>query len=318
MLLLCMHSRKRMYRQDERLIIVLIVISFICVLLFWSFLSYRRQVRIICRHVSFIKEHMTNMQLYKAMPYRELQNLLDEINEMLTRVKATKIESVRSEKSFKETITNLSHDIRTPLTSLDGYVQLMNEAKTDDEREQYLAVVRGRIKSLKEMLEELFTYTKLQNDSYDFEVNKIDFSKIVYDTVLSFYYDFEKINIEPEISFAEGEYYIIGNEGVVQRVLQNIIKNALIHGTKKFKIMLYEEEDKICFCCQNGVTNKEEVDIDRVFTRFYKADVARSKHSSGLGLAIAKGFVERMNGDIQAGFLEDVFYIQIRFDKVDL
>ncbi len=256
------------------------------------------------------------MQLYKSMPYQELQRLVDEINEMLTRVKKTEIESIRSEKQFKETITNLSHDIRTPLTSLDGYVQLMNEAKSEEERDQYLSVVRVRINSLKDMLEELFTYTKLQNDSYELEVSKIDFSKVVYDTSLSFYNDFKEKNIEPEIDFIDGMHFVIGNENAAERILQNIIRNALLHGTKSLKLRLFEKNGRICFQCLNGVANKEEIDIDMVFTRFYKADVARSKQSSGLGLAIAKGFVERMNGDIKASFVDDQFCVEVTFEEV--
>lgn len=298
------------------MIIALIAVSIIYIILLLGFLFYRRQVRTICRHVSFIKDNTTNMQLYKSMPYQELQRLVDEINEMLTRVKKTEIESIRSEKQFKETITNLSHDIRTPLTSLDGYVQLMNEAKSEEERDQYLSVVRVRINSLKDMLEELFTYTKLQNDSYELEVSKIDFSKVVYDTSLSFYNDFKEKNIEPEIDFIDGMHFVIGNENAAERILQNIIRNALLHGTKSLKLRLFEKNGRICFQCLNGVANKDEIDIDMVFTRFYKADVARSKQSSGLGLAIAKGFVERMNGDIKASFVDDQFCVEVTFEEV--
>lgn len=298
------------------MVIALIIVSFICVLLLTQIISYRRQVKKICRHVSFIKENLTNMQLYKTTPYGEMQELVDEVNEVLIKVKQSEVEHIRAEKRFKETITNLSHDIRTPLTSLDGYIQLMNEAKTDEEREQYMAVVRNRITNLKNMLEELFTFTKLQNDNYEFEMSKLDYSKLVFDTTLSFYNDFKEKNIEPEIEFDEEKVSVMGNEGAVTRVLQNIIKNALTHGTKKLKLRMWQQDGKVHFTCANGVENPEEIDIDMVFTRFYKADVARSKKSSGLGLAIAKGFVERMKGDIKASLVDDEFSIEVVFDTI--
>lgn len=298
------------------MVIALIIVSFICVLLLIQLISYRRQVRLICRHVSFIKENLTNMQLYKTTPYGEMKELVDEVNEVLIKVKQTEIEHIRSEKRFKETITNLSHDIRTPLTSLDGYIQLMNEARTDEEREQYMAVVRNRISNLKNMLEELFTFTKLQNDNYEIEMSKLDFSKLVFDTTLSFYNDFKEKSIEPEIEFDEEKVMMNGNEGAVTRVLQNVIKNALTHGTDKLKLRMWQQDGKIHFSCFNGVERPEEINIDMVFTRFYKADVARSKKSSGLGLAIAKGFVERMNGEITASLVENEFGIEVVFDKL--
>ena len=102
---------------------------------------------------------------------------------------------------IKETVTNLSHDIRTPLTSLDGYFQLLSQAETPEEREHYIAVIRERISSLKWMPEELFTFTRLQDESYDLSLEQMDFGKCVYDTAFSFYDDFQRKGVRPEISF---------------------------------------------------------------------------------------------------------------------
>lgn len=110
---------------------------------------------------------------------------------------------------MKETITNLSHDIRTPLTSLDGYFQLLSQSESEEEQQHYIAVIQSRIISLKDMLEELFTYTKLQNESYEIALEPVDFGKCVFDTVFSFYDEFQKKGIKPEIDFCEGHFSIL-------------------------------------------------------------------------------------------------------------
>ena len=102
---------------------------------------------------------------------------------------------------LKETITNLSHDIRTPLTSLDGYFQLLQQSDSEEERRKYVGIIQSRISSLKEMLEELFTYTRLQDADYELEMERIDFGKCAYDTVFSFYDEFQNRGIEPQVDF---------------------------------------------------------------------------------------------------------------------
>ena len=151
---------------------------------------YRRQVKMTCRQLAFLKEHQTNLRLTSDLPLKELNELVDGINDILDLSREIRKSAQQSEDSLKETITNLSHDIRTPLTSMDGYFQLLVQSDSEEERQHYIAVIQNRITSLKDMLEELFTYTKLQNESYELAVESLDFGKCVFDTVFSFYDEF--------------------------------------------------------------------------------------------------------------------------------
>ena len=131
--------------------------------------------------------------------------------------------------------------------------------------------------------------------------------------MFSFYDEFQKKGIKPEIDFCEGHFSILGNAEAVRRALQNIIKNALEHGKKEITLNLYKDKNEIVFRCSNDVENPSEVDIHEVFSRFYKADSARSNISTGLGLSIAKELIERMQGTIAAELEMDCFGIEIRF-----
>lgn len=274
-------------------------------------LVYRRQVRETCRQLAFTKTHRTNLRLTSSLPFPEVNDLVDGVNDILDMAREIERSTLHSENSLKETITNLSHDIRTPLTSLDGYFQLLAQADTTEEREHYIAVIQERIGSLKWMLEALFTYTRLQNESYELELEQIDFSKCVYDTAFSFYDEFQRQGIEPEISFYEGSLPVSGNQEAIRRILQNIVKNALEHGHTRLSMSLTCQDGRCTFRCSNDVQNPDDIDISQVFTRFYKADAARTYTSTGLGLSIAKGLTDKLGGELTAELKECDFSVQL-------
>ena len=224
----------------------------------------------------------------------------------------------KNEEYLKETITNLSHDIRTPLTSLDGYFQLLAQSDSEEEQRHYIEVIQSRISSLKDILEELFTYTKLQNEQYELKMETVDFGKCVYDTVFSFYDEFQTKGLEPEIDFCEENILIEGNTEAIRRILQNIIKNALVHGSQKIRMKLFSENNDIIFLCENDLENPGDIDIKKIFSKFYKADTARTSNTTGLGLSIAKSLVERMDGTIIAEIENDMFLIRVMFFRKKL
>ncbi len=286
----------------------------IAIILMLILIFYRRQIKKICRQLSFLKDHKSNMMLSGSSPVKEINDLTEEINEMIKKSYILQREALHSQEELRETITNLSHDIRTPLTSLDGYFQLMMETDSEEERQNYIRIIESRVKSLNMMLEELFTYTKLQNKEYQIEMEKTDFGKIVFQTMFSFYDEFEKKEIKPKIDFSEETMIVAGNEEALQRAFQNVIKNVLEHGNHRVWLSLYKEEGKAVFKCSNEIDNSEEIDLERIFSRFYKEDKARSRTSTGLGLSIAKKLVERLNGEISAEIRESVFSIVIKMN----
>lgn len=297
------------------LIVWAVAATILSVILIVILAAYRRQVKNTCRHLAFLKEQETNLRLRGELPFRELNELADQVNEVLNTTWKLQKETKQGAQNLKEAITNISHDIRTPLTSLDGYFQLLQTAETEEERKQYLAVIRGRIQSLKSMLEELFTYTKLQNESFQLDMETLDFKKCVCDTLFSFYNDFTARGIVPQIELCEERIELMGNNEALSRVVQNMVKNMLEHGSDEVRIRLWTEGNRACFFCENKVEHPEELDISQVFSRFYKADPARTHSSTGLGLAIAKGLVEKMKGTMEAELDGDRFRMLVQLVK---
>lgn len=297
----------------EIVIGILTGIILILVVILWR---YQRQVKDICRQLAFLKEHDSNMLFSRQIEFGGIGQLTDMLNDMLIRRRKERSDYLKKEKMISDTYTSLSHDIRTPLTSLDGYFQLLEEGGSREEQEHYIRIIQERISSLKEMLEELFTFTKLKNASYHLELSPCNINRIVKDTIFSYYEDWKKKKIEPELDITEEILSMEGNAPALRRVIQNIIKNGLEHGENKIKIVLKREGDMIALSISNQVQNPQEIDVERVFERFYKADVRRGGNSSGLGLPIAKELVMQMNGNISAKLEDKEFMIVINFSKL--
>ena len=284
------------------------ILIFICILV-----NYKRQIKDICRQLRFLQECDSNMLITTEMKKGHIGELVELLNTLLKERKKERADYQKKEQMIADIYTNLSHDIRTPLTSLDGYFQLLEETQEENDRKRYIQIIQERIESLKEMLEELFTYTKLQNGTYELKLEPQNVGQILKETVFSYYDDWAEQEISPQFEITEEPVWIRGNKQALRRTIQNIIKNGLDHGNKEIRIQLSRNEKQMELVFQNKIEPGEQIDISRVFERFYKADKARSKSSTGLGLSIAKGFVEKMHGEIAAEIKEDWFCIKISF-----
>lgn len=291
-------------------ILVLVLICLLIILYIRHYL-YRRQIKNICRRLKYIQENDTNMLIPVDIDAKEINELVSMINDTNLSFRNEIIKYRRKDEMLKEAITNLSHDIRTPLTSLNGYFQLLEESDNAADNKRYMGIIQGRIDVLKALLEELFTYTKLQNDSYELELGLENMQEIIKETVVSFYQEFKAKGIVPEIEFDDGEIPGICSKPAFSRVIYNVIKNAVVHGNQSICLMAKRQGEELVFICRNKVENPEEIDVSHVFDRFYKADKSRRDISTGLGLAIAKQLAVKMNGNIEARL--DGEWFQIKF-----
>ncbi len=293
-------------------IMEIILTAVIVIILFWFWL-YRRQVKDICEQIKFINENDTNMMISTKVDYKEILELAEEINSWHNKYMEELQTFWKKEQLQKENFTNLSHDIRTPLTSLDGYFQMLMECDNESDRQRYNKIIQGRIVQLKDMLEELFTYTKLQNKEYEMDMQEENIQQIVYETIFSFYELFKEHNITPEISCTDKKIFVNCNKAAMSRILYNIIKNAWVHGEKKIMLKTMWSKSSFLFICRNYMQKGQTVDTEKIFDRFYKADKARNHVSTGLGLAIAKELTKKMGGKIQGDIQGDWFEIKLIF-----
>ena len=232
-------------------------------------------------------------------------------------MRTREIDTFRKDDEIKETITSMSHDIRTPLTSLKGYFDLMCESDNEADKDRYKKIISERIDSLSDMLEEMFLFTKINNAGYKLDMEKTGISEVFVSTLLSYYEDFETRGMTPDIDVDE-DLYALADEAALKRVFQNLIKNSLTHGTNTFVAKLKKiDNKKVKISIANDIVDGEHADVTKVFDRFYKGDKSRHVNSSGIGLSVTKKLVLLMGGSIEAVIVDNKFCINIYLELLN-
>ncbi|WP_151410645.1 sensor histidine kinase [Anaerococcus sp. Marseille-P9784] len=275
-----------------------------------------KEINSICEQVRFLINNNSQMRINTSFSIKTFMEFAEIINNFLDSYHNKEKAYINKEKYLQNTIRGLSHDIRTPLTSLDGYLQLIANNKENINNDKYFSIMRNRISSLNNILDQLFTFVKLQENEYKLEMEKIDFTSLALQTLFNYYEDFKFRNIEPIINFPNKKIFINANTDALERIFQNIYKNILEHGQNPISLSISEDEKKLIFVSKNKTKDGLTINKDDLFKEFYKASNSRNGSSTGLGLAITKALVEKLNGKITADISDNYFAIEISFNKI--
>lgn len=275
-----------------------------------------KEINSICEQVRFLINNNSQMRINTSFSIKTFMEFAEIINNFLDSYHNKEKAYINKEKYLQNTIRGLSHDIRTPLTSLDGYLQLIANNKENINNDKYFSIMRNRISSLNNILDQLFTFVKLQENEYKLEMEKIDFTSLALQTLFNYYEDFKFRNIEPKINFPNNQIFINANIDALERIFQNIYKNILEHGQNPISLSISEDEKKLIFVSKNKTKDGLTINKDDLFKEFYKASNSRNGSSTGLGLAITKALVEKLNGKITADISDNYFAIEISFNKI--
>lgn len=275
-----------------------------------------KEINSICEQVRFLINNNSQMRINTSFSIKTFMEFAEIINNFLDSYHNKEKAYINKEKYLQNTIRGLSHDIRTPLTSLDGYLQLIANNKENINNDKYFSIMRNRISSLNNILDQLFTFVKLQENEYKLEMEKIDFTSLALQTLFNYYEDFKFRNIEPKINFPNKKIFINANTDALERIFQNIYKNILEHGQNPISLSISEDEKKLIFVSKNKTKDGLTINKDDLFKEFYKASNSRNGSSTGLGLAITKALVEKLNGKITADISDNYFAIEISFNKI--
>lgn len=214
---------------------------------------------------------------------------------------------------FRDTITSLSHDLRTPLATANGYVQLLMEQELSPEQKEYVEIAQERISAVKVLLDQLFEFARIEANELKLTQQRTDINSCLRDVLAMYYNDFEQKNSTPDVHIPDTPFIVWADKEAICRVFSNIIYNALIHGDSEYKITSARIEKTYQVIVSNRSETICEEDIPYLFERFYTTDQSRSKKTTGLGLAIAKKLTAKMGGRISAKLNEKNFEIQIVF-----
>ena len=262
----------------------------------------------ICACVSEHLSSDTNQLITISSNDKHVRHLASEIARQLTELRRQRRQYISGDRELKEAVTNISHDLRTPLTAICGYLELLEAEKMTDNTRRYVEQISNRTEALKALTEELFRYSVISSVS-DLSYEEVNVGRVLEDTLISFYGAFEQKKIAPNISFPDGVIIRSLDKSALSRIFGNIISNAVKYSDGDFAITM-TDAGEITF--SNTASELSSVDVGKLFDRFYTVDSARK--STGLGLSIAKLLTERMGGCISANYKGNLLSITLSFE----
>jgi signal transduction histidine kinase len=252
----------------------------------------------------------TNTLISVSSGDRYIRRLATELNTQLRLLRGERRRLQSGDLELKEAVTNISHDLRTPLTAICGYLDLLAKEEKSEAVERYLSIIENRAEALKQLTEELFRYSVITCASNDIACEDVDLNSVLEESISAYYAALKGCGIVPEIFIPEKKIRRRLDRGTLSRVFGNIISNAIKYSSGDLKIIL-SENGEIVFI--NTAPQLDEVQVGKLFDRFYTVESA--KKSTGLGLSIAKALVEHMNGEITARYCDDKLSIHIIFPE---
>lgn len=252
---------------------------------------------------------------------REVRELVDNINKIKTGYKIALNEQVKNEKIKTELISSVSHDLKTPLTSIINYVNILNNKNiTEQERTDYLRILEKNSRRLQSLIEDLFEISKLNSGKMKIEKSKLDIISLIYQGVGEYSSLYEEKNIEFKVNSNVEEVFLDLDGKLISRVFENIIVNALKYSLPNTRVYVdvIDKENIVEIVFKNIANYEMNFNVEEMFERFVRADKSRnsSVEGSGLGLAISKSIVELHNGSIDIEVEGDMFKIFLLLPKI--
>lgn len=292
---------------------ILLGLGFIFILL--RLFLIKRQLRDIIKQNQFIQKEKTNLPITSSILNKEIKDLIISINDLLETHRQFELKMTQANKSFKNSITGISHDLRTPLTSASGYIQMLQDYELPEEKKaEYLQIISQRVQIVRRLLDQLFEFARIEANEMILSEDPINLGNVLRDTLVLFYNDFGAKKNEPHIQIPDTPFIVIGDADAFKRIFSNILSNAITHGEGPFCINTDVFENKVIISIDNTSHSITQKDLPHVFERFYTTDTSRSRKTTGLGLSIAKSLTQKMGGTIGAVLIDSTFKIQLEFE----
>ncbi len=271
----------------------------------------KKEIKRATRQLSDLNKNITDKKVDIRFFDRDIEKLAKEINNQIDLTKKAKAEKSLTENELKQAISYISHDIRTPMTSILGYMQLLESDEiTPEIRKEYTSIVKNSAGRLKVLLEDFFELSIIEQADYPVKIEVIKLNHLIVEVLVGFYEEFNKGNLEPTIRIPDHDIIITADPSAVKRVIENLVVNAIRHSSGHVTIRLEKLNTSVQLTISNSVTQLSEQDLHHIFDRLYKADRTRIGKGTGLGLPIAKSLMGKMNGNLTAELIENQLFMK--------
>ena len=253
----------------------------------------------------------TNTMIDLPSRDKDMQSLANSINTELKKLKNDRHRYQQGDTELKNAVTNISHDLRTPLTAICGYLDMLDHEEQTENSQRYLRIIRGRTEIMKQLTEELFRYSVFTTVSNGTSSEPVILNSMLEDSLSAFYTALKQSRITPSVSLPDQKVQRLLNRNALSRIFANIIGNAVKYSDGDLEITL-SEEGEVCF--SNHADKLDEIQVGRLFDRFYTVETA-SSGATGLGLSIARALTEQMGGSISAQYTDGIITVKVFFPE---
>ena len=281
---------------------------FVAIFFILKIIIMRNEIKYISESLTNILKSDTNNLITISTNDKELKKLAILLNKSLKELRGLELEYRNGNKELKSSITNISHDLRTPLTAIRGYLDLMDSDNLGDKQIKYLGIIDSKVKDLTDLTEQLFDFSKALDIQNEIKKENICINDILEDSIVSFYSLFKQYNITPNIDICKDKVVRLLNENMLKRIFENIISNAIKYSKGDFNVKMYNN-GTIEF--SNKTDKLDNVSLEKMFDRYYT--VQNTKKSNGIGLSIAKQLVDLGGGKIEATYQNNYLAIKVQF-----
>lgn len=285
-------------------IVVLILIIFVI----------KKNIREVRQELEKTKDEAYNRHIRVSLIDKDVEGLAAEINQNIDYQKELKLETEKSRRQLEQSISDIAHDLRTPLTVVKGNLQMLEKEDLSPKGREYLEISSRKAVTLKGMVDEFFELSVLESDSKPAELCKLDIIAFLSEFIVENETLIREHELTPEISFPEKSVFVQANKEILSRVFSNLMGNIFKYARDSFEFSVSEDEN-IRIKIGNKVKDPASIDIDHIFDRTYRADKARSDGSAGLGLYIAKLLIEKQKGSITALLENEKLYFEITLKR---
>lgn len=288
------------------LLLLTIILLILSIFLTIKLCIIKHSIKEIEKAFTYILKSDTNNIITISSSDKDIKNLAININDNLIDLRKQTIQFKSGNQELKKIIANISHDLRTPLTSIKGYIDLVSIENLSNKQKQYLKIIEKKSNEMTELTNQLFEFSKLMD--VDIEKEECCINEILEETLVDYYNIFKEKNIVPQVSICNKKNYKLVNKISIIRIFENILSNVSKYSTGDFKVVMYDN-GTIIF--SNKANFLDTTTVQKIFERYFS--VENAKESTGIGLSIAKKLIELNGGTIKATYNNGYLFIEINF-----
>ncbi len=295
-----------------------VILLFLCAGLLMYIFALKRQIKDFQKELSFTRKKTYNRQLQMSLFDRDLTGLAAEMNQNLDYQKQLKLQAERSEEKLKQSVSDIAHDLRTPLTVIKGNLQMMDQdSRMSEKSRRYLSICQDKTEVLKNMVDDFFELSVLESDHIPAKLLDVDATKLLVQFVVDHEAVIREHHLVPDIRLPEKSVIVPLDEQMFSRMLSNLLNNVIKYAADSFCLTMEVKEspkEQVCeIAFSNNMQVDSDLDVEHLFERTYRGSQERRGSGAGLGLYIVKLLAEKQGAEVFAKRKKDELIVGIRY-----